>query len=82
MNICNTILNYWFGCLSDKTETDNNSNTVKRWFTKSVATDNKIKDKFEDDLILAKEGQYSDWKLCLQNILKLKNILLHVINGY
>lgn len=62
MDKYNTILNYWFGNLNDKNEIDKSSIIVKRWFNKSESTDKDIKDKFEEDLIKAKEGQYSDWK--------------------
>lgn len=62
MDNLNAILNYWFNDLDDKKIIDKNSQTVKRWFTKSPKTDEEILEKFESDFLKARQGGYKTWE--------------------
>ncbi|WP_372364446.1 DUF924 family protein [Candidatus Uabimicrobium sp. HlEnr_7] len=55
-----TVLDYWFGELPDKTYFPQEK--FKVWFGDSVEIDNEIREKFEDILHIAKEGKLDHWK--------------------
>ena len=38
------------------------SSVVKKWFTSSKRLDNEIRERFEGDLIKARQGEYKDWE--------------------
>jgi len=56
------ILSYWFGSLTDDSVFDKNTPSVKRWFSKNEAFDREIRERFESDLLKAKDGQYYHWQ--------------------
>jgi len=63
MNRYIDILDYWFGDLNDNTTLTFDSPIIKKWFTKSDATDEDIRQNFNEDLIKAHEGAYLSWEI-------------------
>jgi uncharacterized protein (DUF924 family) len=57
-----TILDYWFKGLDDRTEVDPELPHVKRWFSGEEATDREIRERFEEDQLQAARGEYKDWE--------------------
>jgi uncharacterized protein (DUF924 family) len=57
-----TILDYWFKGLDDRTEVDLELPHVKRWFSGDEATDWEIRERFEADHLQAARGEYKAWE--------------------
>jgi uncharacterized protein (DUF924 family) len=57
-----TILDYWFKGLDDRTEVDLELPHVKRWFSGDKATDREIRERFEADHLQAARGEYKAWE--------------------
>ena len=57
-----TIFDYWFNGLNDRTLIDPESPTAKRWFSGEEATDREIRERFEEDRLQAALGEYKAWE--------------------
>lgn len=62
MNRSETILDFWFKGLDDRTEVDHELPHVKRWFSGDEATDREIRERFEQDHLQAARGEYKAWQ--------------------
>jgi len=65
------ILDFWFEGMDDSTTLDKNAMAVKKWFIKDPNLDVQIRDRFEEDLLLAKNKAYNDWEDSMQGRLAL-----------
>lgn len=62
MDKVNEILDFWFEGISDGTLIDKEKPPVKKWFEKNPAFDNEIRNRFEGDLVQARQGKYKEWE--------------------
>jgi uncharacterized protein (DUF924 family) len=56
------ILEFWFEHLDDSQKIHHSLPHVRKWFTKNAQFDNTIRERFETDLINARQGQYKAWE--------------------
>ena len=62
MNKIDTILDYWFEGVDDKTKIDVKNMPFKKWFIKNEKMDEEIRRQFESDILAAADGQYKGWE--------------------
>ncbi|MBP9854022.1 MAG: DUF924 domain-containing protein [Candidatus Omnitrophica bacterium] len=55
------ILDFWFDGITEETILTDALPVKTKWFSKSEAVDQEIRDKFNSDLIKARKGKYSSW---------------------
>ncbi|MEW6443167.1 MAG: DUF924 family protein [bacterium] len=56
-----SILDYWFEGLSEKSPLEADSAVARRWFGKDESTDREIRERFEEHLERAVRGEYRHW---------------------
>jgi len=62
MNKIDAILEFWFQGLNDNDHLTEKKSITSCWFVKDAAFDQEIKEKFEKDILSAKEGKYMSWE--------------------
>ncbi len=62
MNKIQEILDFWFEGIDDHTLIDKNNLPFKKWFARNFPFDQEVREKFEQDLQSAKEGQCKSWE--------------------
>ena len=65
------ILEYWFEGVVDETPIDKRELPFRKWFAKDRKIDDEIRQRFESDLLQARQGQYKDWEDSIQGRLAL-----------
>ena len=65
------ILDFWFEGITDATPIKKNTHPFKKWFAKNDKFDQEIREKFKEDLIKARQGDYKNWELSVDGRLAL-----------
>lgn len=66
-----TVIDFWFGSLTDAVPIDKKSPPAKLWFNGGKTFDEEIRQKFLKDYLKARAGEFKDWERSAQGRLAL-----------